>query len=240
MNSFNVRAATTAHNKQIKQLALDNNMFGPDEIDIFDEMLAGFHDGSLEGHRWLVATESEDGPITAAANYAPEPFSDRMWNLYFIATAPDRHSSGAGTALIEHIEAELVSSGRDVACTLIVETSSLDDYAQARGFYERRGFVEEARIRDYYGPGDNKVTFWKSLLSYVFGDRARQFGPGRLTITALLLRLSWQPLSATLRLSWTSHRVELRARRTGLQLEVPPCVPRRAGRLQGVLRPSMS
>ena len=165
LNTFNVRAATPAQNQQIKQLALDNNMFGTDEIDVFDEMLAGFHDGSLEGHRWLIATDSEDGAIIAAANYAPEPFSDRMWNLYFIATAPEKHGSWAGTALIEHIEAELKSSGEDVACTLIVETSSLDDYAQARGFYERRSFVEEARIREFYGPGDNKVTFWKTLLS---------------------------------------------------------------------------
>lgn len=30
-------------------------------------------------------------------------------------------------------------------------------------FYTRRGFVEEARIRDFYGPGDHRVTFWKDL-----------------------------------------------------------------------------
>ena len=55
------------------------------------------------------------------------------------------------------------AAGDEVARTLIVETSSLDDYDQARTFYNRRGFVEEARIRDFYGPGDDKVVFWKSL-----------------------------------------------------------------------------
>ncbi|MEL6985054.1 MAG: GNAT family N-acetyltransferase, partial [Actinomycetota bacterium] len=99
----------------------------------------------------------------AAAYYAPEPFSDRMWNLYFIATDPDRQGSGAGTRLIEHIEQRLRAAGPDVARTLIVDTSSLDAYAESRAFYARRGFTEEARIRDFYGPGDHKVTFWKSL-----------------------------------------------------------------------------
>ncbi|MEO1061196.1 MAG: GNAT family N-acetyltransferase [Actinomycetota bacterium] len=163
MSNLNVRAATPADADQIKRLALDNHMFEPDELGDFDEMLAGFFDGSLADHRWLVATDAS-GTAAGAAYYAPEPFADRMWNLYFIATAPDRHGSGAGTTLIEHVEAELRRLGSDTARTLIVDTSSLDDYERARSFYDRRGFAEEARIRDFYGPGDDKVTFWKRLV----------------------------------------------------------------------------
>jgi ribosomal protein S18 acetylase RimI-like enzyme len=99
----------------------------------------------------------------AFAYFAPEPFSDRMWNLYFIATAPDQHGSGTGTILIERVEDLLQGFSEEVARTLIVDTSSLDAYEQARAFYNRRGFVEEARIRDFYGPGDDKVTFWKRI-----------------------------------------------------------------------------
>ena len=87
-----------------------------------------------------------------------------MWNLYFIATAPDGHGRGAGTILIEHLERQLRTLGEAHARTLIVDTSSLGDYDQARAFYAARGFVEEARIRDFYGPGDDKVTFWKRLM----------------------------------------------------------------------------
>jgi ribosomal protein S18 acetylase RimI-like enzyme len=47
---------------------------------------------------------------------------------------------------------------------LIVETSSVGRYDQARHFYRKHGFVEEARVRDYYGHGDDKVVFWKSLI----------------------------------------------------------------------------
>lgn len=46
---------------------------------------------------------------------------------------------------------------------LLVETSSTEHYDGARGFYRARGFDEEARIRDFYGPGDDKIVFWSAL-----------------------------------------------------------------------------
>ncbi len=156
-----MRVATPRDADHISSLALDNNMFQPDEMGDFGEMLNGFFDGVLDDHRWLVAAIGED--VVGAAYYAPEPFADRMWNLYFIATAPDRHGTGVGTTLISHVESELKSLGPDRAQTLIVDTSSVDDYASARAFYGARGFAEEARIRDFYGPGDDKVTFWKRV-----------------------------------------------------------------------------
>jgi ribosomal protein S18 acetylase RimI-like enzyme len=162
LSDLDVRTAAPADTDDIKRLALDNHMFEPDEMGDFDEMLTGFFAGTLDDHHWLVATD-EPGRVVAAAYFAPEPFADRMWNLYFIATAPDRHRSGAGTVLIDHVERALRSLGDASARTLIVDTSSVDDYEQARSFYRRRGFVEEARVRDFYGPGDDKVTFWQRL-----------------------------------------------------------------------------
>jgi ribosomal protein S18 acetylase RimI-like enzyme len=37
-------------------------------------------------------------------------------------------------------------------------------YEGARRFYARQGFVEEAVIREYYGPGEAKIVFWKTLV----------------------------------------------------------------------------
>lgn len=148
----------------LRSLAVENGLFGADELDGFDEMLAGYLDGSLDQHVW-VALESDDRRLLGAAYYAPEPFGDRVWNLYFIAVAADQHGLGAGSSLVSHVEADLRDRGEDVARVLIVETSSLDGYEQARGFYRRHGFEEEARVREFYGPGDHKVVFWKLLVS---------------------------------------------------------------------------
>jgi hypothetical protein len=51
----------------------------------------------------------------------------------------------------------------DAAQVLIVETSSTDQYALTRKFYPKQGYLEEARIRRFYGPDDDKVVYWKLL-----------------------------------------------------------------------------
>ena len=52
----------------------------------------------------------------------------------------------------------------DIAKLLLIETSSVDSFELTRAFYRKLGFVEEARVREYYGPGDDKIIFWKLRL----------------------------------------------------------------------------
>ena len=157
-----IREAALADLDAIKRIAVETEMFAADEVDMFDEMLAGSVDGSLDRHRWIVLDDAASG-VVAAAYYAPEPFSDRVWNLYFLSASPARQGDGIGARLIDYIEIELRSLGPDSAQVLIVETSSTEQYARTRTFYEQQGFVEEARIRRFYGRDDDKVVFWKSL-----------------------------------------------------------------------------
>lgn len=158
-----VRPAAPTDRETIRQLAVSNAMFTAEE---FEEVLAIFDEAmqsDSDEHRWSVAVAA-DGSVVGAAYCSPEPFADRLWNLYFLAAAPQAHGSGAGTALINSVEAGLRADGEDRARVLIVETSSTAPYAGARDFYRARGFTEEATVREYYGPGDHKVIFWKSLV----------------------------------------------------------------------------
>ena len=54
----------------------------------------------------------------------------------------------------------LQASGNRV---LIVDTSGTESFSGTRRFYNRCGYTEEARIRDFWGPGDDKIVFWKAL-----------------------------------------------------------------------------
>jgi len=162
MSTHTIRPATDADLKRIKEIAVAADMFSTEEAEFFDEMVHGALDGSLEDHQWLVV-EPETGSVVGAAQFAPEPFADRMWNLYFIAVDPDQLGSGIGSALMAHVEAALTQLGVEQARTLVVETSSTEQYAGARQFYLGLGYDEEARIREFYGPGDHKVVFWKKL-----------------------------------------------------------------------------
>jgi ribosomal protein S18 acetylase RimI-like enzyme len=162
MTDHTIRPATASDLDRIKEIAVAANMFSSEEAEFFDEMLHGALDGSLEDHQWLVA-ETSDGIVVGAAQFAPEPFADRMWNLYFIAVDPAHQGSGIGGAVMAHVEADLKQRSEQVARVLIVETSSTDQYSRTRTFYAGLGYDEEARIREFYGPDDHKVVFWKQI-----------------------------------------------------------------------------
>ena len=137
-------------------------MFPPDGMASFDEVLTGYFDGTSEGHSWVVATDNA-GRLLGAALFAPEPFGDGVWNLYFLAVGQDGHGRGVGSSLVSHVEHTLRAKGESTARILIVETSSGGAYEGARRFYASRGFHREAVIREFYGPGEDKVVFWKSI-----------------------------------------------------------------------------
>ena len=45
----------------------------------------------------------------------------------------------------------------------LVETSGLPEFERARAFYRKCGYEEEARIREFYNAGEDKIVFRKAL-----------------------------------------------------------------------------
>lgn len=125
------------------------------------EMLADMAAPFLAGdapHIWLTA--SIDGRRCGFSYCEPERATDGTFNLLAIAVMPEDHGKGIGSMLVAALEARLRAQAARV---LIVETSALDEYADTWAFYRARGFVEEARIRDFYSEGEHKIVFWKHL-----------------------------------------------------------------------------
>lgn len=125
--------------------------------DLLDEMTEPFLSGTAR-HFWSVALQA-DQPI-GFAYCEPERMTEGTYNLLAIAVAPEHQRSGSGAALVRDIEATLRQEGGRL---LLVETSTDPDQDGARAFYLKDGFTEEARIRDFYAPGQTKVVFWKML-----------------------------------------------------------------------------
>lgn len=133
-----------------------------DAVELFpSEMLAGMMEPYLSGAQtadhWLTF---EDGVPHGVAYFVPERLTDRTWNLLLIAMHPDRQGKGHGAALLQSAEAKLTELGGRM---LIIETSGLAGFEAQRGFYRRCGYEEEARIRDFYEAGNDKVVFRKVL-----------------------------------------------------------------------------
>lgn len=162
MTTTAIRAATPGDATAVKAIATESGLFGLGELEGFGEVLSGYLSGALSDHHWIVI-EAGPGAMIGAAYYAPEPFSDRVWNLHFIAVLPRAQGGGFGGALIAHVEESLRRLGASAARVLIVETSGLARFEPTRRFYLEHGYVEEARIREFYGPEDDKVVFWKRL-----------------------------------------------------------------------------
>ena len=147
---------TTADDTPALKRVIDATGLFPAEM--LDGMLAGFFTGEAGKDVWL--TDDDGGPV-AIAYCAPERMTEGTWNLYLIAVHPDRQGQGRGATLLQHVEQGLAQRGQRV---LLVETSGLPAFERTRSFYRRRGYDEEARIRDFYQAGEDKVVFRKALL----------------------------------------------------------------------------
>ena len=136
-----------------------SGLFPPNELDVISGMLADhFGDSNESDHCWL--TDDDEGALLGIAYYAPERMTEGTWNLYLIAVHPDRQGQGRGTALLHYVEQTLTARG---ARLLLVETSGLPSFERTRAFYRKCGYDEEARIRDFYTEGEDKIVYRKAL-----------------------------------------------------------------------------
>ena len=142
-----------SHRAQIDEIVRATRVFSEEEIgvalELFDvagdyEFIGAFAGDSLIGYACFGAT----------------PATDRTYDLYWIAVHPNAQRSGAGAALMTEVERQLQQRR---ARLVVVETSSRDDYAPTRRFYDNRGYAEAARLRDFYAPGDDRVVLSKRL-----------------------------------------------------------------------------
>ncbi|EDX86237.1 acetyltransferase, GNAT family [Synechococcus sp. PCC 7335] len=134
-------------------------LFEPDEVADIAHMLSE-HFSSNSKHRDLWLTDEKNGDFVSIAYVAPERMTEGTWNLYLIAVHPEHRRQGCGAALLNYIEQTLA---RLKARILLVETMALDEFGYVRRFYQDNGFEEEARIREFYAAGADKIIFWKAL-----------------------------------------------------------------------------
>lgn len=120
--------------------------------EILKSYLAGEGDGL-----WFTA---DDGEPVGVAYCTPEPVTDGTWNLLMLWTRRDRNGQGHGSSLVSRVEQVLTERGVRL---LIVETSGLPYFESARAFYSKCGFTQEARIKNFFATGDDKIVYTKLL-----------------------------------------------------------------------------
>jgi ribosomal protein S18 acetylase RimI-like enzyme len=145
-----------AHDIPALQTVLEETGLFPAEL--LPELVSGFLTDQQGNDLWLTC---EDGGRAIGFCYAaPEPLTEATWNMRAIAVLPSRQGTGVGAALVEELEASLIALGQRI---LIVDTSGTAAFDRTRQFYRSNRYVEEARIRDFWASGDDKVIFRKAL-----------------------------------------------------------------------------
>jgi ribosomal protein S18 acetylase RimI-like enzyme len=153
-----------SHRERVAEILRSTENFREEEIDValelFDESFAG------EDYEFVGAFSRESAgarPIPDLAGFAcygPSMGTDRTFDLYWIAVDRAAQGTGCGTVLLSEVERRLEALH---ARMLVVETSSRSDYTATRGFYLRRGYVEAARVREFYAPDDDRIILTKRL-----------------------------------------------------------------------------
>ncbi|WP_414544983.1 GNAT family N-acetyltransferase [Nostoc sp. CCY0012] len=132
--------------------------FQPHEIEALGKMLADYFGGSTDSNPfWITDFDDKDGPV-GVAYCEPERMTEQTWNLQLIAIRPDHQGQGRGGKLLHYVEETLKARGGRM---LLVET--LASFERTRKFYTKWGYEEEARIRDFYTAGSDKIVFRKVL-----------------------------------------------------------------------------
>ncbi|MBY0402634.1 MAG: GNAT family N-acetyltransferase [Cyanobacteria bacterium] len=153
-----IRPATLEDTENMMALAQAIGLFQPEDLVTFKNRFIDALKGSLgKDHIWITLNTPH---LEGAAYYAPEIMAEGTWNLYFIGVHPNAQGKGFGKALLNHVEQSLI---KDHQRLLLVETSGEDSFEATRKFYSQNGYELEARIRDFYEPGNDKIIYRKAL-----------------------------------------------------------------------------
>ena len=114
-----------------------------------------------EGPDYATAVvEDDDGLVQGYVTFGPTPLTDGVYDLYWIAVDRKQQGRGFGQILLRFVENEV---RRRKGRMLLIETSSKGSYASTLRFYQRAGYDEISRIKDFYRIEDDKLVFCKRL-----------------------------------------------------------------------------
>jgi GNAT superfamily N-acetyltransferase len=144
---------------RVKEIVESTKFFYDHEVEVATELVAErLEQGESSGYYFVFAEES--GVPVAYSCFGPITMSKTCFDLYWIVTHNDYRGKGIGRKLLE----ETYRLAKNMGCKIIIaETSGLDHYEPTRAFYLSNNFVNEARIKNFYDEGDDKLYYTKRI-----------------------------------------------------------------------------
>jgi ribosomal protein S18 acetylase RimI-like enzyme len=155
-----IRPITPDDTDALMALADSVELFSSGELEELRQMLTDSLRKDGNTHPFWV-TDDDDGCV-GLAYCEPERLTSGTWNLQLIAVHPTHQRQGRGAKLLLFVEQTLADRGARV---LLVETMGTPGFEHVQAFYRKNGYNEEARIREFYAEGADKIVFRKALFT---------------------------------------------------------------------------
>jgi ribosomal protein S18 acetylase RimI-like enzyme len=144
----------------IRSIVESSGFFSPHEVDVAVELVdERLHRGPASGYHFVFADDPQ-GRTWGYACYGPIAVTHGSYDLYWIAVDQTYRGQGLGRILLTEAERLIRAEG---GRRVYIETSDRAQYAATRGFYQRCGYWQEAVLKDFYAPGDDKAIYVKAL-----------------------------------------------------------------------------
>jgi D-alanine-D-alanine ligase len=145
--------------ENVRRLVESTGVFSPVEIGVAVELV---DDRLKQGPKsdYHFAFAELDSRTVGYTCYGPIALTVASFDLYWIAVDKALQGRSIGRLLLGRTEELILAGG---GRKVYIETSNRGQYAPTRGFYLRCGYVQEALLKDFYSPGDDKVIYAKSL-----------------------------------------------------------------------------
>ncbi len=157
--SFTIRRSTLEDRNTIIRITENTGYFRPDEIEVACEVLDDALLKGAEGHYQSFTAES-DGKAVGWICFGPTPCTLGTFDIYWIVVDPASQRMGIGSSLLKQAETLIASGGGRMS---VIETSGKGLYDSTRGFYNKLGYSEQARIAGFYADGDDKIIYTRKI-----------------------------------------------------------------------------
>jgi GNAT superfamily N-acetyltransferase len=143
----------------VEEIIRSTGFFYDIEIPVALGLLEDFlEEGDDSGYYFLFAVYQ--GHTVGYACYGEIAGTEGAFDLYWIAMHDNMRGKGFGKQLLEKTHEAIRARGGRI---VIAETSSLEKYKPTRHFYLNNGYLEEGSVKDFYKPGDGRLTYVKRL-----------------------------------------------------------------------------
>lgn len=135
-----------------------------ESLDVFtederDEALMLIEDSVYLDSEYETLVAEEDDAVIGFIVFSRTPMTQDTFDLNWIATDPAMLRRGVGKALLG---AMIDAIGHGL---VRVETGTRHGHEPAIAFYRANGFDEMPPVHDFYGPGDDLITFFRRYFS---------------------------------------------------------------------------